>query len=281
LHHASVRSSRLSSEAEPTLLQVAWKKGPEMVAGSGQLAEAGGQDVMWPDHHFRPFFCLAELVSHLFHDIEYRGTENCEVRVLKCLKHFSTLCLARTCTGRRYNMARSVELLDFPDEILFSIAEHLDPWSRDLCALARTCIRLSEIAAPYFYRRLVIRTERQAKRLSNAIQHNRRRSTFIRELILVPDLEPARHIMLDLYWTLGLMDVLQHLTVELPFHESYSAAATLKYRYQERFGEMFKEASLISFSPKSCALRSLRSCEYGIYLACKHFRGTASQLVQF
>jgi F-box-like len=223
---------------------------------------------------FSAFFLPGRVVSHLFHDIEYRGTENCEVHVLKCPKLFSTLWLARTCAGRRYNMARSVELLDFPDEILFSIAEHLDPWGRDLCALVRACIRLSEIAAPYFYRRLVIRTEGQAKRLSNAIQCKRQRSTFIRELILVPDLEPARHIMLDLYWTLSLMDVLQHLMVELPFHESYSAASTLQYRYQERFGEMFKETSLISFSPKSCALRSLRSCEYGIYLDCKNFRGT-------
>jgi hypothetical protein len=166
-------------------------------------------------------------------------------------------------------MARPVELLDFPDEVLFSIAEYLDPWGRDLCAFARACIRLSEVAAPYFYKRLVIRTESQAKCLSNAIQREPRRSTFVQELILVPDLEPARHIMLDLYWTLGLMNMLQHLTVELPFHESYTAAATLQYRYQERFGEMFKEASLISFSPKSCALRSLRSCEYGI--SCKAF----------
>jgi hypothetical protein len=161
-------------------------------------------------------------------------------------------------------MARFVELLDFPDEILFSIAEYLDPWGRDLCAFARTCIRLSEVAAPYFYKRLVVRTEGQAKRLSNAIKLNHRRSTFIRELILVPDLEPARHIMLDLYWTLDSMNVLQHLTVELPFHESYNAAAILQYRYQERFGEMFKEASLVSLTPKSCALRSLRSCEYGL-----------------
>jgi hypothetical protein len=186
---------------------------------------------------------------------------------LKCLRHLSTLWLARTClVDIHYRMARSVELLDFPDEILFSIAEYLDPWGRDLCAFARACIRLSEVAAPYFYRRLVIRTESQAKRLSNAIQRNPRRSTFIQELILVPDLEPARHIMLDLYWTLGLMNVLQHLTVELPFHESPTAATILQYRYQERFGEMFKETSLISFSPKTCALRSLRSCEYGISL---------------
>ena len=163
-------------------------------------------------------------------------------------------------------MARSVELLDFPDEILFSIVEYLDPWGRDLCAFARACIRLSEVAAPYFYRRLVIRTESQAKGLSNAIKRNPRRSTFIQELILVPDLEPARHIMLDLYWALDLMNVLQHLTVELPFHESPSAAAVLQHRYQERFGEMFKDASLISSSPKSCALRSLRSCEYDISL---------------
>jgi hypothetical protein len=168
--------------------------------------------------------------------------------------------------GRHYRMARPVKLLDFPDEILSPIAAYLDPWGRDLCAFARTCIRLSEVAAPYFHRRLVIRTESQAKRLSNAIQREPRRSTFIRELIFVPDLEPARHIMLDLYWTLGLMNMLQHLTVELPFHESYSAAAILQYRYQERFGEMFKEASLISLSPEACAFRSLRSCEYGISL---------------
>jgi hypothetical protein len=174
------------------------------------------------------------------------------------------------------DMAHSIELLDFPDEILFSVAEYLYPWGRDLCAFARACVRLSEIAAPYFYRRLVIRTESQAKRLSNAIMRKHRRSTFIQELILVPDLEPARHIMLDVYWTLDLMSALQHLTVELPFHESYTAAAVLQYRYQERFGEMFKEASLISFSPKTCALRSLRSCEYGISLDCMLFRGTGS-----
>jgi hypothetical protein len=184
---------------------------------------------------------------------------------MKCLKRFSILWLAPTLPGSTStsstNMARSVELLDFPDEILFSIAECLAPWGRDLCAFARTCIRLSEVAAPCFYRHLVIRTEGQAKRLSNAIKQKHRRSTFIRELILVPDLEPARHIMLDLYWTLDLMNILQHLTVELPFHESYTAAAVLQYRYQERFGEMFKEASLINFSPKSCAFRSLRSCE--------------------
>jgi hypothetical protein len=163
-------------------------------------------------------------------------------------------------------MAGPFRLLDFPDEILFLVAEYLESCRKDLCALTCVCVRLSEIADRYCYRRLLIGSEDQLKRLSSALQRKPQRLAFPQELILVPAIEHANSTVTDsLYIILEFTNMLQHLIVELPFHNNHVAATSLKTRFQDRFGELFEATSLVSCIAKPRALQRLRSCEYYLY----------------
>lgn len=165
-------------------------------------------------------------------------------------------------------MAGLFRLLDFPDEILFLIAGCLESSRRDLCALACVCVRISEIADRYCYRHLIISSEDQFKRLSNAISRKPQRLAFMQELILVPTVQHTPDIMIDLLSpVLASANMLQHLTVELPFHEDHQTAASLKTEYQDQVGELFADASLVSCIPKPRPFHRLRSCKYNFSLA--------------
>jgi hypothetical protein len=160
-------------------------------------------------------------------------------------------------------MASPFRLLDFPDEILFLVAECLQSCRRDLCAFSCVSVRFSSIADPCYYRRLLIKSDGQAKRLSKAVQRKPQRLAFIQELILVPAIEHTSNIIIDsLYLILQSTNMLQHLTVELPFHDDYSTAASLKRIYQDRFGDFFEAASLVSCVANPRTFHRLRSCEF-------------------
>jgi hypothetical protein len=160
-------------------------------------------------------------------------------------------------------MAGPFRLLDFPDEILFLVAEYLESCCKDLCALTYVCVRLSEIADRYCYRRLLIASVDQLKRLLSALQRKPQRLAFPQELMLVPSIEHANSTVIDsLYLMLESTNMLQHLTVELPFHHNHVAGVSLKSRFQDRFGELFEATSLVSCISKPRALQRLRSCEY-------------------
>ena len=158
-------------------------------------------------------------------------------------------------------MAIAHRLLDCPDEILFLIAECLESSHRDIRAFACTCVRLSEVADPCCYKCVLIKSEDQVNRLSKAVQRKPRRSSFIRELILVPAIEHASNIMEGLSFVPEFMHLVQNLLVELPFHYNSSIAARLKLKYRYRFGDLFEAASLVSCVAKPRALQRLRSCE--------------------
>src|SRR2546421_3419347 len=165
-------------------------------------------------------------------------------------------------------MAGPFRLLDFPDEILSLIAGHLECGRRDLCAFACVCVRVSDIADRYCYRRLLLSSEDQFERLSNAIQRKPQRLAFIQELTLVP---PAPHHMTNTvidfpHFLLVSANMLQHLTVELPFHESYRAARSFKTEYQDQLGELFLGAPLVSGIPVPRPFNRLRSCKYSLSL---------------
>lgn len=157
-------------------------------------------------------------------------------------------------------MARPLGLLDFPDEILLLVAQQLEASRRSLGAFACVCVRLSEIVDPCYYRRLLITSRNQAKRLSKAVQRKPRRRVFMRELILVPAPKHARKIMNALSPTPEIMHMIRHLMVELPFHVNRSSDS-FESRYQDRFSDLFEAASLLSWDPKPPALERLRSCE--------------------
>ena len=168
----------------------------------------------------------------------------------------------KTSLSGLYNMTSTqVNLLDFPDEILFLIAEQLETCRKDLSAFACTCIRLSEVADPCCYRRVLIRSEDQAKCLLKAVQRKPRRCAFIREFMLVPSIEHARNLMDSLRFVLEVMHRVQDLTVELPFQSNSSIAASLKLKYRYRFGDLFEAASLVSCVATPRAFQGLRSCE--------------------
>jgi hypothetical protein len=61
-------------------------------------------------------------------------------------------------------------------------------------------------------------------------------------------------------------NMLQHLTVELPFHESYRAARSFKTEYQDQLGELFLGAPLVSGIPVPRPFNRLRSCKYSLSL---------------
>ena len=169
----------------------------------------------------------------------------------------------KTSLPRLYNMSSTQRsLLALPDEILFLIVEQLENCRKDLSAFACTCIRLSEIADPCCYRRVLIKSEDQGRCLLKAVQRKPWRYAFIRELMLVPSIEHARNLMDSLYFVLEVMHRVQYLTVELPFHSNSSIAASLKLKYRYRFGDLFEAASIISCIAKPRAFQGLRSCEY-------------------
>ena len=114
-------------------------------------------------------------------------------------------------------MAGPFRLLDFPDEILSLIAGHLECGRRDLCAFACVCVRVSDIADRYCYRRLLLSSEDQFERLSNAIQRKPQRLAFIQELTLVPPVfDHMTDTVIDFpHFLLVSANMLQHLTVEL------------------------------------------------------------------
>lgn len=164
-------------------------------------------------------------------------------------------------------MAGPFRLLDFPDEILSLTAGYLESSRRDLCAFACVCVRISEIADRYCYRRLLISSEDQFKRLSNAVMRRPQRLAFIREVILVPAIHHATNTVVDLpYFMLVSANMLRHLTVELPFHGDYQIAASLETEYQDQMGELFEDASLVSCIPQPRPFQRLRSCKCNLSL---------------
>jgi hypothetical protein len=164
-------------------------------------------------------------------------------------------------------MAGPLRLLDFPDEILSLIAGQLESRRRDVCAFACVCVRVSDIADRYCYRRLLLSAEDHFERLSKAIQRKPWRLAFIQELTLVPPFHPTTNTVVGFpHFLLVSANMLQHLTVELPFHENYRAARSFKTEYQDQLGELFHGAPLVSRIPVPRPFHRLRSCKCSLSL---------------
>lgn len=157
-------------------------------------------------------------------------------------------------------------LLDLPDEILFLTAEYLESCRRDLRALACVCVRISEIAERYYYRHVLLRSEDQFRRFSSAMQRKPQRLAFIQDVVLVPAAEHTTELTTDLpHFLLVSANMLQRLTVELPFQYDEETAASLNTHYYDRLGELFEDASVVGDVPKPRPFRRLRSCKYSVF----------------
>ncbi len=150
-------------------------------------------------------------------------------------------------------------LLDLPDEILILIAENLAD-RHDLCAFGRVCARLAKISDYWFYRRLIVRTNDQAKCLLDAVKNKPLRSNLMRELVLLPTIEDAHNIPNCLSSMPQAMQMLQQLMIELPCRSGNDSNHESDVLWQKRFSGIFEDSSLFTYVPKPHALQRLLTC---------------------
>lgn len=164
-------------------------------------------------------------------------------------------------------MGTPCPLLDVPDEILILIAGHLTNSHNDLCALGRVCARLAEIADFHFYRRLMIRTNAQAKCLLQAVSYKHFRSRLMRELILLPTAEDAHNVPNCLLSIPDSMQTLTHLTIELPCRSGSDSGREFDILWQNRFWGVFEDCAIGSYVPRPHALQRLISCTPSVFVS--------------
>ena len=151
------------------------------------------------------------------------------------------------------------QLLEFPDEILILVAANLAD-RQDLCAFGQVCTRLTRISDYWLYRRLVVRTNDQAKCLLDAVKHKPLRSNLMRELIILPTIENAQNIPNCLSSMPQSMQMLQHLMIEMPWCPGSDSSHESEVLWQKRFSGMFEDSSLFTYVPKPHALQRLVTC---------------------
>ena len=157
-------------------------------------------------------------------------------------------------------MAKSaIQLLDFPDEILASIAENVDN-GPDLYALSLVCSRFRDLAEPRIFHTLTLVRASQFPSLDTAIPARTRRASWVRRLAVAPRYPPdAPEFFVP---QLPLMQNLVHLFLESPFSRSYRfAVSATGLKQQAAYAKVFKESSLIIADPALRLLPCLRSCK--------------------
>lgn len=150
--------------------------------------------------------------------------------------------------------------MSLPDEMLILIAENLSNQRRDLGAFGCACARLAGISDCWFYRKLIVRTNAQAKCLLDAVKSRPARSNFMREMVILPTNDDGYNIPNCLSSMPQAMHMLQHLMIELPCRPHYDSSHESEVLWQQRFSAMFEDSSIITFVPKPHALYRLRSC---------------------
>ena len=149
-------------------------------------------------------------------------------------------------------------LLHLPDEVLINIFSFLD--FKTLCNTTLVSKHFDDLAEPFLYHTIQVKTGCQASALSSSLYANPRRATWVRSLLVSTKFEDGQGLD-NLPPYIALMRNLQKLCLETPdCNAKFPEERVSWVNLQDRYERIFEAASAVMPNNVERALPHLQHC---------------------